>query len=171
MKGRLSKIRSVNTYVIPRTVYFGWICIYFLRDSSLFRKFHIICAFCQMSAVAIFGFEKFRGHRKVLEIEQHTNSETHLQNGCFNFKSKLYLPAKYLRQATDPSTSSIAVVKGFPLSRVSNLAMYSALFSIKSASLNINLPLAEASKVLHVDPNSKAYRRWFSDFWPGAVKI
>ena len=26
MKGRLSKIRSLHTHVIPRTVYFGWIC-------------------------------------------------------------------------------------------------------------------------------------------------
>ena len=26
MSFRLSKIRSVHTYVIPRTVYFGWIC-------------------------------------------------------------------------------------------------------------------------------------------------
>ena len=27
MSSRLSKIRSVHTYVRPRTVYFGWICI------------------------------------------------------------------------------------------------------------------------------------------------
>ena len=27
MSSRLSKIRSVHTYVMPRTVYFGWICI------------------------------------------------------------------------------------------------------------------------------------------------
>ena len=27
MNGRLSKIRSIHTYVIPRTVYFDWICI------------------------------------------------------------------------------------------------------------------------------------------------
>ena len=27
MNVRLSKIQSVHTYVIPRTVYFGWICI------------------------------------------------------------------------------------------------------------------------------------------------
>ena len=26
MSSRLSKIRSVHTYVMPRTVYFGWIC-------------------------------------------------------------------------------------------------------------------------------------------------
>ena len=26
INSRLSKIRSVHTYVIPRTVYFGWIC-------------------------------------------------------------------------------------------------------------------------------------------------
>ena len=26
MNGRLSKIRSVHTYVVPRTVYFDWIC-------------------------------------------------------------------------------------------------------------------------------------------------
>ena len=33
MNGWLSKIRSVHTYVIPRTVYFGWICI---RTQKLF---------------------------------------------------------------------------------------------------------------------------------------
>ena len=26
MSSRLSKIRSIHTYVMPRTVYFGWIC-------------------------------------------------------------------------------------------------------------------------------------------------
>ena len=28
MNSRLSKIRSVHKYAMPRTVYFGWICIY-----------------------------------------------------------------------------------------------------------------------------------------------
>ena len=32
MSSRLSKIRSVHTYVMPRTVYFGWICSW--RQSS-----------------------------------------------------------------------------------------------------------------------------------------
>ena len=30
MNGRLSKICSVHTYVMPRTVYFGWICRFYL---------------------------------------------------------------------------------------------------------------------------------------------
>ena len=35
MNSRLSKIRSVHTYVMTRTVYFGWICIYFYLEKNV----------------------------------------------------------------------------------------------------------------------------------------
>ena len=37
MSSRLSKIRSVHTYVMTRTVYFGWICMWFLCECNLSR--------------------------------------------------------------------------------------------------------------------------------------
>ena len=35
MSSRLSKIRSVHTYVMPRTVYFGWICSNLTNASAI----------------------------------------------------------------------------------------------------------------------------------------
>ena len=41
MSRRLSKIRSVHTYVMPRTVYFGWICMkYFGFIKDIFFSFN-----------------------------------------------------------------------------------------------------------------------------------
>ena len=37
MSSCLSKIRSVHTYVIPRTVYFGWICNYQMHCPAQIR--------------------------------------------------------------------------------------------------------------------------------------
>ena len=40
MSSRLSKIRSVHTYVMLRTVYFGWICsIHFQEKKNVFLSF------------------------------------------------------------------------------------------------------------------------------------
>ena len=41
MSIRLSKIRSVHTYVMTRTVYFGWICIKY-SDIIILQNFHFI---------------------------------------------------------------------------------------------------------------------------------
>ena len=38
---RLSKIHSVHTYVMPRTVYFGWICTY-LKNFTWMSMFHAV---------------------------------------------------------------------------------------------------------------------------------
>ena len=45
MSSRLSKIRSVHTYVMPRTVYFGWICN---MVESKFRDFASKLWQCQL---------------------------------------------------------------------------------------------------------------------------
>jgi len=59
MSSRLSKIRSVHTYVIPRTVYFGWIC------SSIFR----ICS--ERNSMAIYHI--------IYEVK---NTWLHMFNKC-----------------------------------------------------------------------------------------
>ena len=38
MSSRLSKIRSVHTYVMPRTVYFGWICMWLVNHYLVLWK-------------------------------------------------------------------------------------------------------------------------------------
>ena len=42
MNGRLSKIRLVHTYVIPRTVYFDWICIQILTTSFVQNSLYLV---------------------------------------------------------------------------------------------------------------------------------
>ena len=41
MSSRLSKVRSVHTYVMHRTVYFGWICTY-LKNFTWMSMFHAV---------------------------------------------------------------------------------------------------------------------------------
>ena len=45
ISSRLSKIRSVHTYVMPRTVYFGWICRWFYP----FWTFYLIWNICYLN--------------------------------------------------------------------------------------------------------------------------
>ena len=53
MSGRLFKIRSVHTYVIPRTVYFGWICILWLGALNVKSNFDYV----DLSASSFYKFE------------------------------------------------------------------------------------------------------------------
>ena len=39
MKGRMSKIRSLHTHVIPRTVYFDWICTFMIKKALPYNKY------------------------------------------------------------------------------------------------------------------------------------
>ena len=41
MSSRLTKIRSVHTYVMLRTVYFGWICIINIITSQIRKNTHL----------------------------------------------------------------------------------------------------------------------------------
>ena len=43
MSSRLSKIRSVHTYVMTWTVYFGWICIASIQYFGRSKKYSIVC--------------------------------------------------------------------------------------------------------------------------------
>ena len=38
INGRLSKLRSVHTYIVPRTVYFDWICIWDIEKNGKKRR-------------------------------------------------------------------------------------------------------------------------------------
>ena len=61
MNGQLSKIRSVHTYVIPRTVYLGWICRHSVQYYSWFKPpCRSSITFMGQGVMSNFGIQLFK---------------------------------------------------------------------------------------------------------------
>ena len=93
MSSRLSKIRSEHTYVMPRTVYFGWICTRW----------------------------EFRPFPAFVSRVLHPNAKNHSESDCLTFfiHEIFHLDARAVKQIRGCKTISILIVVYFSFDLIS----------------------------------------------------
>ena len=92
MSSLLSKIRSVHTYVMPRTVYFGWICSFDMAIKNLFiwnmtSKFNNFLSFFPMEKCRL-NILKYHYHPSSLDFQ--SPKEKHFSHNKEGFVLKIH---------------------------------------------------------------------------------
>ena len=83
MSSRLSKIHSVHTYVMPRTVYFGWICTWVFCSNLDYCYFDAICRIVMLLIYAC-KFSHYDGN--LLPLMSRLTHCVHIYIGYFHRK-------------------------------------------------------------------------------------